>query len=335
MQKFNALFLTVLLVATLVTRAPAQTLPTVRLGVCPTCTSEGVEGLILKQTNITELVGLDLNVLFLNPPEMGQGIASRSLDIEWVGDQPTLAQLANGIPVKILGYQFDFELRFEVEPSVKGLGDLNGKKVGVPFGTTAYQLAANTVQQAGLPPTTLINVAPSDLGTAISGGQISALVIWDPLWAIIEKSYHTKPLAKAFHTGFVLGREDFIRDNREAVVRYFEAQILAIAFRANNHEEADRRYQAAFNIPIDAAQQAESIDRDYNWKDPNQVRLELQAKDYQDLTDTQKFALAAKLIPHEVDVRAAVDMSLWREALARIRASKIALSQIHYVSNAK
>lgn len=313
----------------------AQTQPTVRVGVCPTCTSEGVEGLILKQTNIAQLVGLNLNVLFLNPPDMGQGIASKSLDIEWVGDQPTLAQLSNGIPVTIVGYQFDFQLRIEADASIRTISDLNGKKVGTPFGTTAYQLAASTIQNASLPPSTLINVAPTDLGTAMSGGQVAAVSIWDPLWGIIEQTNHTHPIATAFHTGFVLGRNDFLHENRDAAVKYLEAQILAIAFRANNQAEADKRYHTAFNIPEDAARAAESIDRDYNWKDPSKVNIELQPKDYKDLSDTQKFALAAKLLPHEVDLNSAVDMSFCKEALSRIKAAKFTVSQIHYVNNEK
>lgn len=323
-----------LLIGMLAAPASAQT-PTVRLGVCPTCTGEGVEGLILKQTNIPQLVGLNLNILFLNPPDMGGGIASKSLDIEWVGDQPTLSQLSNGIPVKIIGYQYDFELRVEAAPGINSLADLKGKKLGTPFGTTAYELSVNTIQGNGLALSDLINIAPTDLGTALGGGQISAMTIWDPLWGIIEATYHTKPLAKAYHTGFVLGRTDFIRDEREATVRYLECQMLAIAFRANNKEEADRRYQAAFNIPVAASHAAEVGDRDYNWKNPEQVSLELQPKDYQDLDGVQKFALGAKLLPHEVDFRSETDMSLWREALARIKAAKIKISQIHYTSNAK
>jgi ABC-type nitrate/sulfonate/bicarbonate transport system substrate-binding protein len=313
----------------------AQTPPTVRLSVCGTCTSEGVEGLILKQTNIAQLVGLNLDVLFLNPPDMGQGIASKSLDVEWVGDQPTLSQLANGIPVTIVGYQFDFQLRLEAPPSIKSVSDLKGKKVGTPFGTTAYELAASTVQDAHLPPSTLINIAPTDLGTALAGGQVAAVSIWDPLWGIIESKQHTHPLATAFHTGFVLARTQFLQDNRDAVVKYLEAQILAIAFRANHHEEADQRYQAAFNIPQAVARAAEEFDRDYNWKDPAKVDLALQPKDYKDLSDTEKFALAAKLLPRQVDVNSAIDMSLCKDALARIKASKIAVSQIRYVNNEK
>lgn len=315
--------------------ASGADLPAVRAGVCPTCTNEGVLGLIFRQTNIAELIGVKLDVLFINPPQMGEGIASKSLDVEWVGDQPTLAQLANGIPIKILGFQFDFELRIESMPPIKSIADLKGKKVGTPFGTTAYQLASTTLAEAGLPASSLVNVAPADLATALAGGQIAAASIWDPLWGIIEKTHKTTPLVKVLHSGFVCVRSAFLESNREAVIKFLQAQILAMVFRANNHAEADRRYEAAFGIPIEAARAAGELDRSYNWKMLDQVNLDLTPKDYQGLADTQAFALKAKLIPREVDLKAAVDISVWKEALQRLRTSGISVSQVRYVTNAK
>jgi len=309
--------------------------PLVRVGVCPTCTNEGVVGLILRQTNIADLVGIKLNVLFLNPPQMGEGIASSSLDVEWVGNQPTLAQLANGIPIKIVGFQFDFELRIEAMPPIKSLAELKDKKIGTPFGTTAYQLATTTLAQAGLPASALVNVAPSDLATALSGGQIAAVSIWDPLWGIIEKTHKTTPLARVSHSGFVCMRTAFLQSNREAAIRFLQAQILAMVYRANNHAEADRRYEAAFGIPVDAAQAAAKIDRSYGWKTLDDVDLDLTPRDYQGLANTLEFALKAKLIPRDVDYKAAVDLSVWKEALKRLKASGITMSQIRYVSTAK
>ena len=315
--------------------ASAADAAAVRVGVCPTCTNEGVVGLILRQTNIAELLGIKLDVLFINPPQMGEGIASNSLDVEWVGDQPTLAQLANGIPIKIVGFQFDFELRLEAMPPIKSLAELKGKKVGTPFGTTAYQLATTTLTEAGLPPSTLVNVAPGDLATALSGGQIAAASIWDPLWGILEKNLKTTPLAKVFHSGFVCMRRAFVEGNREAAIKFLQAQMLAMVFRANNHAEADKRYEAAFGIPIEAARAAGEIDRSYNWKTLDQVNLDLTARDYQGLAATHEFALKGKLIPREVDYRAAADMSLWKEALQRLKASGVGIPQIRYVTNAK
>lgn len=315
--------------------AQAADRPAVRFAACGTCTAEGVEALILKQTNIAKLLGLDLKVLFLNPPAMGAGVASNSLDVEWIGDQPTLAQLSNGIPIKIAGYQFDFELRLEATPSISSIQQLAGKKIGVPFGTTAYELASEVAAAHGFPASAIVNVAPADLGTALHEGQVAAVSIWDPLWGILEKNYKTVPLSKVFHTGFVCMRAGFVRSDRQAAVKFLAAQILAIAFRAGNLAEADRRYEAAFGIPTDVAQAAQSIDRSIAWKSPDEVRLELLDKDYKDLATTQAFLLKNKLIPRAIDIKPAVDMSLWRDALKLISSSGISIAKIRYVSNAK
>ena len=316
-------------------RGWAADAPRVRFAACGTCTSEGVEGLILKQTNIAEILGLNLDVLFLPPPQMGAGIASESLDVEWVGDQPTLAQLANQIPIKITGYQFDFELRLEAIPTIESIKDLAGKRIGTPFGTTAYKLASEIVIDNGFPLSVLANVGPADLGTALSGGQIAAASVWDPIWGILEKTYHTKALAKEFHTGFVNMRVAFVQTDHVSAVKFLAAQMLAMAFRANNADEADRRYETAFGIAPDIAHAAQVIDRSYAWKDPAAVNLELLDKDYATLEATQAFLLKNKLVPNKVDVKSAIDMSLWKEARQVIASHAILVSQIRYVSNAK
>ena len=309
--------------------------PVVRFAACGTCTAQGVEGLIIKQTNIPELVGLNINVLFLNPPQMGAGIASESLDVEFVGAQPALAQLANGIPIKIVAFMYDFELRMMALPPVKNLGQLKGKKIGVPFGTTAYKFASDIAVRNGLPAASLVNVAPADIGNAMAGGQVAAGVIWDPLWGVIEKTQKAVTLERDLHTGFTAMRAKFVVQNRDAAVRFLAAQMLAVAFRANHSAEADKRYETAFGVPSDVAGAAQSIDRSRSWKTLSQVNLNLQDKDRQDLKNTLAFVTKEKLIPRDVDIEASIDASLVKDAKAWLDSHKIDLNQVKYVNNAK
>jgi len=309
--------------------------PTVRFAACGSCTAQGVEGLIIKQTNIAELVGLKIDVLFLNPPQMGAGVASDSLDVEFVGAQPTLAQLANNIPIRIVAFMYDFELRLEALPPIKDIAELKGKKIGVPFGTTAFKMASDIASKNGLPPGTLVNVAPADVGTALAGGQVSAVVIWDPLWGVIESTQKATPLDRRYHTGFTAMRAKFVEQNRDAAVRFLAAQMLAVAFRANNHAEAAKRYEAAFGVAVDVAQAAQAIDRSRDWKTVEEVNLELQAKDHQDLADTMAFVVKEKLIPREVDIKSAIDASLVKDAKELLRSNKIGVAQVRYVNNLK
>jgi ABC-type nitrate/sulfonate/bicarbonate transport system substrate-binding protein len=307
----------------------------IRFAACGSCTAQGIEGLIIKQTNIPELVGARIEVLFLNPPQMGAGIASESLDVEFVGAQPTLAQLANNIPIKIVSYMYDFELRLEALPPIKSAGDLKGKKIGVPFGTTAFKMANDVALKNGLPAGSLVNVAPADIGTALAGGQVSAVVIWDPIWGVIEKTHKAVPLERRFHTGFTAMRAKFLEQNRDAAVRFLAAQMLAVAFRANNHEEAAKRYEAAFGVATDVSHAAQQIDRSREWKTLEQVNLEIQPKDYQDLADTMAFVVKEKLIPREVDIKGSIDASLAKEAKEFLRSKNISVSQVKYVNNSK
>jgi sulfonate transport system substrate-binding protein len=309
--------------------------PLVRFAVCGTCTAQGVEGLIIKQTNIPELVDLNINVLFLNPPQMGAGVASDSLDIEFVGAQPALAQLANSIPIRIVSFMYDFELRMEVLPQTKSIAELKDKKIGVPFGTTAYKFASDIVLRHGIPTSALVNVAPPDIANALAGGQIAACVIWDPLWGVIEKTQNAVPLEHENHTGFTAMRAKFVEQQRGAAVRFLAAQILAVAFRAANATEADKRYEAAFGVPANVANAAQAIDRSRGWKSVEEVNLGLQEKDYQDLKRTMEFVIKEKLIPKEVDIDSAIDTSIVKDAGQFLASNKISVSQVRYVNNAK
>ncbi len=309
--------------------------PVVRFAACGTCTAQGVEGLIIKQTNISELVGANINVLFLNPPQMGAGVASDSLDVEFVGAQPALAQLANNIPIKIVAFMYDFELRLEAMPSIKSVADLKDKKIGVPFGTTAYKFASEIALRHGIPASALVNVAPADIGNALAGGQVSAGVIWDPLWGVLEKTQKTVPLEKENHTGFTAMRGKFLEQNRDAAVRFVAAQILAVAFRGANAAEADKRYEAAFGVPADVAAAAQAIDRSRGWKTVEQVNLAISPGDVKDLKDTMAFVVKEKLIPKEVNIEAAIDPSLLKDAQQLLASKKITVDQVRYVNNSK
>jgi ABC-type nitrate/sulfonate/bicarbonate transport system substrate-binding protein len=186
-----------------------------------------------------------------------------------------------------------------------------------------------------MPASAIINVGAADLGTALTGGQVSAVVIWDPVWGILEKTYNTIPLEKRFYTGWTNMRTEFVRSNRPAAVRFLAAQMLAIVFRANNKIEANRRYETVFGVPSDVAHAAQIIDRSYNWTDLDQVNLELQEKDYENMAETKAFLLAEKLIPKDVDLKASVDMSLHKEARQLLKTLNISMSQIKYISPEK
>ena len=111
--------------------------------------------------------------------------------------------------------------------------------------------------------------------------------------------------------------------------------VFAVAFRGNNHAEAAKRYEVAFGAATDVSHAAQQIDRSRDWKTVEEVNLEIQSKDYQDLEDTMAFVVKEKLIPKEVDIKAATDTSLVKDAKELLRARNISVSQVKYVNNLK
>lgn len=65
------------------------------------------------------------------------------------------------------------------------------------------------------------------------------------------------------------------------------------------------------------------------------MSLALRKRDYRTLQATEDFLLKNGLIPHAVDIRAAVDPTLWQDAERLIASRGITVAQIRYVSNAK
>jgi hypothetical protein len=130
-------------------------------------------------------------------------------------------------------------------------------------------------------------------------------------------------------------RAKFVEGERGAALRFLAAQILAVAFRGVNAVEADKRYEAAFGVPVDVANAAQAIDRSRGWKSVEDVNLGLQEKDRQDLKRTMEFVVKEKLIPREVNIDAAIDASLVRDAHQFLTSNKISVSQVRYINNAK
>ena len=178
-------------------------------------------------------------------------------------------------------------------------------------------------------------MAPADIANAMAGGQVSAAVIWDPLWGVLEKTQKTVALERENHTGFTAMRGKFLKQNRDAAVRFIAAEMLAVAFRGANAAEADKRYEAAFGVPAEVAAAAQAIDRSRGWKSVEEVNLGLQPGDLKDLKDTMSFVVKEKLIPKEVNIDAAIDGSLIKDAQQLLASKKISVGQVRYVTNAK
>lgn len=308
----------------------------VRVGHLYSSTGQGVIVLIMQETNIPELIGLTAQFSDILPPSMAEGIATKRLDVEIVGDMPVTVQVARGFPIKLVALLWDFRLAlFTNSPDVRSVADLSGRKLAVPFGTTAYQFAYEALKKAGLEPgkgVEVVNIAPGEIPTAIRGKYVDAFAIWDPTWVVLKRETGMKQLAAADHSGFTAVRTEFMQSNPDDVVKFLQAQILATAFRAKYPRESAERYAKRMGIK-DPSIVIESQDFDRNWNASrsSDVKLEPTATDITTLKQVMDFAFSADLVKTRPTTQGLVDTTLLRRAFEKLKSSGLDVDQVKYI----
>ena len=116
-----------------------------------------------------------------------RAMASGDAQIGEVGSSPATAAASQGIDVQMFWVLDDIanaeQLVVRKDSGIASLADLKGKKIGVPFVSTAhYQLLA-ALEDAGVATSEveILNMAPPAVAAAWERGDIDATFIWDPV----------------------------------------------------------------------------------------------------------------------------------------------------------
>jgi sulfonate transport system substrate-binding protein len=186
---------------------------------------------------------------FAYGPPIVEGLATDSLDFGLdLGDMPITTALANKIPIKaILKVPYDpnndERLLVPIDSSVEKPADLKGKKVAAPVGSSAHHFLILSVASAGLAEddVEIVNLAPTDLETALATGQIDAVSIWEPYVAIIEANKHGReietPKGLRKSLAIIAGRNAFTEQNPEITARFLKVALQIYGF---VHEDRER-----------------------------------------------------------------------------------------------
>lgn len=113
-------------------------------------------------------------------------LVSGSIDIGEIGFPPAVTAIAAKVPLQgiFISHLSDpgVALAVRAEKNVRGLKDLIGKKVGVPFGTNPHYLLITALRLEGVDPKLIriVDLSPSELLAAYMRGDIDAGYVWQP-----------------------------------------------------------------------------------------------------------------------------------------------------------
>ncbi len=123
---------------------------------------------------------------FASGPPHFEALASGRLDFGAVGGTPVIAGQSGNVDFKAIAVTSDGKKGNSIivpkESTIKELADLEGKKVGVAKGSSAFNFLYMAIDSAGLTDSDIeiIQLQPDEARPALDNGSIDAWSIWEP-----------------------------------------------------------------------------------------------------------------------------------------------------------
>src|SRR5438876_611576 len=216
--------------------------------------------------------GLDVELLSVDGGSRGMAtLLSGEIDIATLGGAECLSATASGAKVTVTAVGTPvFPYFLMAAPEIKTVADLRGKKVGISsVGGSADIATRKVLKDSGLDPdkdVTLVSLGSHAQRTAaLFAGALQAAVDDPPnTTELMDKGFHNiydlagKRLATA-QTGTV-AQASFIGPNREAMPRFVDSQIEAVAWLKKNKAQAVAIMKKYYKAANDAKGFEEAVD---------------------------------------------------------------------------
>lgn len=207
---------------------------------------------------------------FSSGADVVRAFGSNSLDLGLMGSAPAAKSLSAplNLDVRVVWVQDVIggaESLAVKDPAVKDIQGLRGKRIGVPFGSTAHLSLQAALSKAGMgTDVNVVNLEPSAILGAWQGNQIDAAWIWEPTLSELTKDGHVimtaEDTAAAGSPTFDLegARGQFVADNPEVMKIWTAAQNWAVEQLRDNRDSAVTRL--ASQLGVDPEQVTTQLD---------------------------------------------------------------------------
>lgn len=205
--------------------------------------------------------------LFSSGGDVVQAFGSDSVDIGLMGSSPATIAASEplNMPISVVWIHDiigDAESLIAREDNITSIEDLKGKKVAVPFSSTAHFSLLQALNDAGMDSANdvkLINLDPEKMPAAWQGDEIDAAWVWNPVLSDLLEDGHavlsSADTAAAGKPTYDLGVADnaFMEQNPEFMTQWAKAQDYAVGLIADDPDTAAESVAVAAGINPDEA----------------------------------------------------------------------------------
>lgn len=261
-----------------------------------------------------EEVEVQLSVFASGPPII-EAFTAGQVDFCFVGDQPAIQGIANGLDIKILASYASTEagnaLIATPKSGIKTLADIKGKKIGYTVGSVGHQLLLKFLSSQNLTETDaeLLNLSPADMYASLQAGTIDAAITWEPyitnsvsegIATLIQDGTGYK-----YNVNVIAGSSEFVSQNPDITARLLKVFDKAGVWADEHPDESLKIIGEASSIDPGAFKASfEKFNRS----------LFLDTKKIDSIKDTANYLYKQGLIRKEVDVTNIIDTTYLQKA---------------------
>ena len=203
--------------------------------------------------------GLDVKLVEGNGSgNTAQLVASGRAQLAYADAVAVSQLIAKGAPMKILStiYQSNpNEVSALKKTGIKSIKDLNGKKVGVPSGSSQTTmlplfLKANGLKESDM---TMLNMPPASMVPALLQGQVDAILGSIDAYQIQAEAqgaqldnYRFADYGVPTVSTSIFANETFIKDNPDLIRKFIAASLKGWRFALDNPEKAVKDLKSVF-----------------------------------------------------------------------------------------
>ena len=234
-----ALIVAASLAATRVVAQPAKPVgPAIKLNLGWQPTMNGARYFVAQALKLFDAAGLEPNLIkFTAGPPFFSAFQSGSIDVGFMGFQPAVTAVAQGVPIKIIALENDAwgaeGLVVRPDSGIKTLADMRGKTIATKRGSSADTAIRAGLRKGGLSDTDvkIVDVDVTALIPAFSKGDVQGGWYWEPWMGLLKRQGGIVVAVDKdvdVPVGIVwVAREAWIKENPQAVQRLLRAIDLA------------------------------------------------------------------------------------------------------------
>ena len=195
---------------------------------------------------------------------------------------------------------------------ISTINDLNGKKIGVPFGQGPYPYVIKALEQEGFTigkDVELVNIQPADLPSALNLNQVDAVAWGGSLYAATVGKGTAKTIASFEDNGLILVSKKFAREHPDQVKRFLQSVRRANFYVSQHKEETFVWLTKDSGLTLEFLQSLPLFEPNYTVQTLNDVNISLSRELVEEIQRRINFAFSRNIISKRVDLSEVVDQN--------------------------